>query len=213
MSEIETETRDVVLEDVIKAAIDNAQNEHRGMMPATVIDYDHKTGKCSARPDFKRNYNGTVVEMPVIYNITVAHPQTGDAMIHLPLKKGHKVKLSFADRSMEKWKTSGQSNDPEDSRSHHLSDAVAYPGGYPFNSFSVPNGDDIIISHGKNMVWHIKSNGHFQIFNASFEFMKLLTQIMQDLSEAVVYTCNGPEQLKHASLRSDMVKLRSFLEG
>lgn len=215
MSEpIETETRDFTLEDVVKAAANASNAERRSMMPATVIKYDHKTGKCDAQPDFKRNYNGTLVDMPVIYNIPVANQRSGAAFMHMPLKKGHKVLLSFADRSLEKWLSNGEANDPEDSRTGHLSDAIATPGGYPFNDHpKIVNGDDVIIEHGPNMRLMLKENGHFQIFNKNYEFMKLLTDIMTDLSEAVTYTCNGPQRLSHARLRADMVKLRSFLEG
>lgn len=211
---IQTETHQYTLESVIKEAVRAAMAEHRGMIPATVISYDHTTGTCSARPDMKRNYNGTVVEMPIIYNIPVEHPQSGEAFIHMPLKPGHKVKLTFADRSLEKWLSNGLANDPDDSRMHHISDAMAYPGGYPLSEKrKVSNGDDIIIKNGDGMEARFKPNGHFQIENSVHEFMSKLAQIMDDLSEAKIYTCNGPQSLFHFSLRQDMRDLKTFKEG
>lgn len=207
------EGREYSLLEAIKSCVDASMAEMRVCLPATVIEYDHTTQKCSAQPDFKRNYGGSIVEMPIIYNIPVQWPRAGAAFVHLPLKKGHKVTLSFSDRSLEKWLSNGQKNDPEDPRNHHLSDALAYPGGYPFSdAANVTNGDDIIIKHGETTEWRIKENGHFQIFNSQHEFMKKLSDIMQDLSEAVIYTCNGPQRLFHFSLRRDMQMLKTFLE-
>lgn len=208
------ECREYTLLEAVKAAIDASAAEMRVCLPATVVTYDHKIQKCSAQPDFKRNYNGTLVDMPVIYNVPVACPRAGDSFVHMPLKKGHKVLLIFSDRSLEKWLSNGIQNDPEDARTHHLSDAIAYVGGYPFSDpAAVTNGDDIIIKHGTTTEWRIKENGHFQIFNKQYEFMKKLADIMKDLSEAVTYTCNGPQSLFHFKLRQDMQDLRTFLEG
>jgi hypothetical protein len=216
MANNEPESKEYTLAKVIKVAMEATIADFRVCLPATVIKYSYEDGKpmCDAQPDFKRNYNGEHVQMPVIYNIPVMHPRAGDAYIHMPLKKGHKVLLFFCDKSLEQWLSNGKANNQDDTRAHHISDAFAYPGGYPFSdAMNVANGDDIIIKNGSDMEWRIKPNGHFQIFNASFEFMKLLTDIMTDLSESVVYTCGGPQQLKHARLRADMQRLRSFFEG
>ncbi len=209
------ETRKFTLPEAIKAGIQAAMSEARFCLPGRVKSYDKKTQKCSVQPDFKRDYAGKVVAMPMIYNVPVAWPRSGDAWIHFPLKKDDRVTLIFCDRSIEKWLANGEINNPDDKRMHHLSDAFAFPGGYPFNDpASVNNGDDIIIMNGKSNEWRIKKNGHFQILNSKNEFVKVIYDMLTTIRAAVVYAGDaGAQPLRHYKFSEIQNRLKTFLEG
>ncbi len=200
-------------ENVFQESQRAAQQDLRVAMPGQIIDYDFKKQSATVQPLFPRKYkDGTLKELPQIYNVPVACPRAGNAFVHMPLKKGDSVLLVFADRSMDKWLSSGGSVDPADTRLHHISDAIAYPGLYPFNKgAAVTNGDDIIIRNG-NTIMHVKANNHLQVINGTTELVDTLCDLIRAIREAVTYTCGGPEHLYHPKWAEIEQRLRSFLE-
>lgn len=188
---------------VIEEALRAAKDELRVGGPATVVSYDFKLKLAAVRPDHKRRYDdGTVEDAPIIYNVPVKHPQAGGAFIHLPIKPGHKVWLSYGDKSLEKWLSNGEPNDPDDTRSHHISDAVAYPGCYPFNdTVKIANGDDIIIKNEGGAEIRVKPNGHIQIRSKTQELIKVLMDWLQDDIDG-----------DHSDLYRIKTRLKTFLE-
>lgn len=165
--------------EVFKEALEAMGKNMRVSVPAEVIRYDHQKQLVDVRPYFKRRTNDDqVVDPPVIYNVPVAFPRAGESFISMPIKTGHSVLLVFADRSMEKWLSSGSAGEPEDTRAHHLSDAVAIPGCYPFsNAAPVHNPEDVIIKN-KDIEFRIKPSGKVQILNGRFELMRVLEEWM-----------------------------------
>lgn len=166
-------------EEAIGEAMRQNALEMRVSCPGTVIRYDHKKQLVDVRPDFKRKYqDGVVADAPIIYNVPVKHPRAGVAYIHMPLKPGHKVELTFSDRSLDKWLSNGEAADPEDTRSHHISDATAYPGCYPFSDAAdVNNGNDLIVKND-NIEFRIKPNGRLQILNQGQELIRVIEDWM-----------------------------------
>lgn len=190
-------------------------------LPAKVVKYDEEKQAADVQPVLKKKYldeNETVVDMPVIYNVPVAHPRAGKAYIHMPLKKDHYVLLVFSDRSLDKWLSTGGNVDPDDTRLHHISDAIAYPGCYPFNeAITVNNTDDIIIKNQQEdgdafLETRIKKNNHLQVLNQSNELISVLWETIKVIREAVVYTSTGPQQLRHSQFQNVHNKLKTFLE-
>lgn len=172
--------------DVFKEAMDAKALDMRVSMPAEVIRYDHAKQLVDVKPFFKRKANdGQLIDPPVIYNVPVAFHRAGEAFITMPIAAGHSVLLVFADRSMEKWLSSGARGDPEDTRHHHISDAIAIPGCYPFsNAAPVHNAEDVIIKN-QNIEFRIKPSGKVQILNGRFELLKVIDEWMRaDISGA-----------------------------
>lgn len=103
-------------------------------LPARIVRYDAQKQQADVEPYIQRKYlNGQVVTLPVISNVPVVHPRSGDSIIHVPVKVDDTVLLVFAERSVDRWLDSGGVTDPGDPRKHSLSDAFAIPGGYSFN--------------------------------------------------------------------------------
>jgi len=122
------------LAQIIKDAMGSGMAEMNVGMPAEVVKYDHTKQTVDVKPHFKKKYkDGKKEEPPVIYNVPLQIFRSGKSFITVPIDKGDIVWLSFANRSMEKWKGKGEVHDPEDTRMFSMSDCVAYPGGYPQN--------------------------------------------------------------------------------
>lgn len=206
-------------EEIIKRAFEGMAREMRVSMPAKVLKYDKDKRLADVQPVFKRKYrDGKVEDSPVIYNVPVAHNQAGNSFVHMPLKEGHSVMLVFQDRSLEKWISSGGVHDPEDTRAHHISDAIAYPGGYPSNEpLKINNPDDLIIGHsdgkdgGDRMEFRFKEDGKLQILNRRYDYIELMDDLIQVLRDAVVYTDNGPQKLRHAEFEALHQKFKTFV--
>lgn len=85
-------------------------------------------------PELMPIIQGVPVWFPRIDARTDANPGGVQAHITFPVKPGTNVMCLFADKSLDKWKATGGEVDPQDVRSHALSDAVALPGLFPFNN-------------------------------------------------------------------------------
>ena len=134
-----TTQRTPAFEDVLEAAMDARVADVFVSLPGRVESYDPATQKASVKPLIKNRIvpsfeNQEVLEvLPVINNVPVAHPRSGDFFMHLPIQPGDRVLLVFCQRSLELYKDSnGRDVDPSDVRTHDIADAVAYPGFYPF---------------------------------------------------------------------------------
>lgn len=185
-------------------------------MPAEVISINNYRRKqvIDVKPYFKKRYaDGEEVDAPVIYNVPVKLYRSGSAWISMPLKVGHSVSLEFSDRSLEKWLTSGERQYPDDTRMHHISDAVAYPGLYPLSqALSLPNIDDIIITN-ENCSLRIKPNGHLQILNQTDDLVKVINDMFQEILAATTVTGDaGLQPLVNPKFSIIQQRLRSFLE-
>lgn len=104
---------------------------------ARVERYDAATKRCDAQPIYKRIVVDDLGERtesePLIPNVPVAWPGSGDLSLEFDIAKGAYVLLLFADHSLDRVADrTGQidplaQRDPGADRAHHLSDAVAYP--------------------------------------------------------------------------------------
>lgn len=162
---------------VIEDAIENRLSSLNTMLPGKVVAVDVAKGKCSVQPLIKRKYaDGTVKDLPVIANVAIANYRAGKAFITLPVKVGDMVEVRFSQRSLDIWLSKGGSVDPLDPRKFHISDAVAYPGMYPFSD--PPAGataDDVVIKNDTTTVI-IKPSGEVQVTAQSA--IKLLSDLI-----------------------------------
>lgn len=102
-------------------------------MPGRVESYDRATQSATIQPLIQRGFIDeegvrAVRDVPPINRVPVAFPGGGAYSITWDLAKGDTVLLVFSQRSLDKWKSSGDKVDPLDDRTHDVSDAVAIPG-------------------------------------------------------------------------------------
>lgn len=117
---------------IIQDALEGRLCELHTAIPAEIESYDGATGQANCQPLLKRKFkDGEVVDLPLCNNVPVVFPRTTTSYIHLPIKKGDVGLLIFSERSVDRWKNFGGSQDPQDPRKHSLSDGFFIPGGYP----------------------------------------------------------------------------------
>ena len=66
--------------------------------------------------------------LPVIPSVPVCFPGSGAFRVTFPVAKGDTGLIIFCARSIDRWLSEGGSVDPQDDRTHDLSDAVFVPG-------------------------------------------------------------------------------------
>jgi len=129
--------------------------EHvRTALPGRIESYDWKSRKASVQPTVKEVYSdGQKLSLPLIPNVPVVWPHGERCSLEMPLKRGSGVLLIFSARSLDGWlEGKGEARDPEDPRMHHLSDAFAVPGLYPWAVDSLAgaegyDGKDVVLSY------------------------------------------------------------------
>lgn len=138
------------LDECITAAIESRLKEVHTGMPAKVTRYDVTKQLCDAAPLIKTRFldeSGAAIvqELPVVTNIPVVFPGSGNFGLTFPVAVGDVVWLAFSESSLDKWKSQGGTVDPVDPRRHALADAVAVVGLRPFNSPFAGDGQFITI--------------------------------------------------------------------
>lgn len=220
VEEIPQENITPSLEQVFKMAMDAAAQDLRVSMPGQITKVYENEDAVDVKPAFKRKYkDGVVQDSPIIYRVPVCHSRAEHSGLWVPLQVGDSVTLVFSDRSIEKWSSNGGAADPEDTRTHDLSDAMAIPGGYPFSEPSPvkkENKQDVVLRSGKKgsedlLEMRLKKNGKLQIVNKEEELIKVLDDLVTILRESVVYTCNGPQHLRHLNFKRVQERLKTFL--
>lgn len=113
--------------------LQNQLSEVHTCMPGKVIDFDAASQTCSVQPALKRLYAGDdeATELPVIGDVPVVFPGSGDFWITFDVKPDSYVLLVFSERSIAAWLELGGLVDPEARHKFSLSDAIAIPGLLP----------------------------------------------------------------------------------
>lgn len=121
------------LADVIRNAIASAAIDVHTSIPARVESYDPVKQVANVRPMIKRVLRTEAgerraEELPVIPCVPVTFPSANGFMITFPVKKGTTGLLTFSETSIDRWRATGQSVDPGDTRRHSLTGATFAPG-------------------------------------------------------------------------------------
>jgi hypothetical protein len=117
---------------------DSIKRSSFSALPGRIEKYDAATQKASVKPLVKdrvptKDGSELLEPFPIIQSVPVVWPRAGGFFLTMPLAVGDLVLLVFADRSIDKFKSSrGTDTDPDDFRMHDIADAVALPGCYPF---------------------------------------------------------------------------------
>ncbi len=125
---------------IMRAAASGALAKVHTAIPAKIVSYDAATQRAVVQPAIQGKFRAPGseevinVELPKIARVPVAFPSAAGFSITWPLSVGDPVTLIFAERSLDEWLTTGNdSNTAADPRRFDLSDAIAIPGGRPFN--------------------------------------------------------------------------------
>ena len=126
------------LEELLNLAITSFISDVHTSMPGKVVEYYPDTQKVDVQPMLKRlmvheDGSEALESLPVIPDVPVNFPRAGGFFMTFPIAKGDLVELHFMERSIDNYLSGeGDEYDPDEFRTHDLSDAVAVPGFYPF---------------------------------------------------------------------------------
>lgn len=166
------------LAEVIQKFIDSHLDNMHVAMPAKIIRYDQKRQRADVQPTLRKEFaDKTIIDRAPIKNVPIVFPSVYNSGLFFPINPEDPVVLVFSERSLDAWKSSiGGQVTPEDRRQHDISDAIAFPGLFPFSTArhdSAKNvlgiGDqDLVITHnigkaGKEAQIKIKPNGTLEI--------------------------------------------------
>lgn len=147
--------RTPTLAEVIRNAIEGRLVDLHTALPAQVISFDKDKQSVDVQPQIQRKFkNGDIIDLPVIADVPLMFPRAGTAFISFPIREGDQVLLIFCERSIDRWVQDGGIVDPDDTRKHDLSDAIAIPGLYPFGDPVEVSEDDIIIANPRGNTLH-----------------------------------------------------------
>lgn len=143
-------TTKVTLTEAIRQAVEQLSERLHVSMPGIITSYDRTTKRADVQPAISRRVRGRVkpVKYPIIRNIHVAHPQTSNAIIRMPISVGDYVQIIFYDRAAQNWLDGdGEIREALDVRKHHINDAYCLLGGGPRAGgvYDDPGADDSLI--------------------------------------------------------------------
>lgn len=121
---------------IIAEAVRDALFDLHTGLPGRVESFDSARGTVDVLPLLKRVYQDPddasevkEFELPVIPDVPIVYPAGGGWSITFPLEPGDLVYISFAERSLDRWKAAdaGSTVDPQLVSLHPLDGAVAIP--------------------------------------------------------------------------------------
>lgn len=142
------------LAEVINDALESRISDVHVALPAKIESYDEINQKASIKPLIKNVLvlsDGEVIDdLPIINDVPVVFPRGGGFFLTFPLAVGDFVLLIVCESSIEKFTMgTGVNQNPSDLRRHSLSDAVCFPGFYPFQQ-SIVDADPDNMAMGKD---------------------------------------------------------------
>lgn len=192
------------LAQIINDAIEARLGRMNTCLPARVVRVDVTKAQCDVEPVLRSiDASGNPVTLPVISNVPIAVYRAGNAFISLPVKVGHFVELRFSQRSLDTWLTKGGIVDPNDRRKFNLSDAIAYPGVYPFSN--PPTGataDDVVIKNEGSKIT-IKPDGEIAIEGSA----------IRALAESIVLSGEGDAVALASKVLEELEAIKSWADA
>lgn len=136
--------------EVLRAALDARLMDVHVSMPARVESYNASRLSVEVQPMIERAYidesgDRQTKAFPVVPDVPVKFPGSGDYRITFPITKGDIVLLVISESSLDKWLDTERVVDPLDDRRHQMIDAVALPGLHSFKAPSAASEDALVV--------------------------------------------------------------------
>lgn len=135
-------------------------------LPGIIVSFDPILNKASVQPALNKKFDTGEMTMPILENVPIIFPSSGNFSMTFPINVGDYVLLVFSERSIDLWKSVGGQVTPNDPRKFSLSDAIAIPGLMPLTENSTNDNQDFVIKFADSEI-RISQNGDIQIKTAS----------------------------------------------
>jgi len=132
--------------DIMKTAIESYMLKVHTCIPGQIESFNALLNKASVKPLIKKKVGEDILSFPVITDVPVQFPSSGNVGMVFPLSKGDGCLILFSEISLENYLNSvGNEVEPGDDRKFSLSDAFCIPGVSPFLKPGTLKGDGISI--------------------------------------------------------------------
>ena len=189
----------VSLSDIILEVSNKINRETHVALPAIIDKYDFKAQKANVKINIKQMYDGQPIDMPVIPNVPVIFPSSGGASLTMPVKSGDGCIIIFCDSDIKNWLLGGNNVNPQTTRYHSLSDAVAIIGLNNFTKVSgAENNEDMLLNYAGSKI-RFKTGGIVDIHNAKEVNIKTDNLIINCSSDVNITAKNANVTLSAAA--------------
>lgn len=159
--------------------------EFKVAMPAKIISFD--SIKCLAECKImlkKKEIDSDYTDYPIINDVPVMFAHAQNALFYLPVQAGDDGLLIFIDRSLENFLAKNHNNTiaAQDSRNHHISDAIFFPVNFQpiYNNPTIPADNTAGLINGEmSLILH--PTGKIEIKGASDEVLNLISSFWNNL--------------------------------
>jgi hypothetical protein len=132
------ESEEYNLVDAIDAGIHSYMVDAHTAIPGEIVSYDSSTMKAVVKVSINRRVNGESQAIANIPDVPVVFPRSKAGGLTFDIASGDGVLIVFSERNLDKWKTVGSGEPPNDNRMFDLTSAVAIPGLFPLAGLMVP---------------------------------------------------------------------------
>lgn len=200
------------LDEIIRMAIAQALLQLRVHLPGQVVKV-RGNQLVDVQILLQTRYtDGKVKTIPPLQNVLVGSPTGQNWSIKYPIAVGDIGNLFFCDRSLDVWSAgNGGIVDPQDSRTHDITDAIFVPGLVTISTQTTDDTNDMILTNGYAQV-RMNPAGTFQMMNLANgqELFANLTQLLTVLTtKTFTNTMLGPQPF----IASTITLLNQILEN
>jgi len=158
--------------EILQAFFDSRMENIHTVIPGEIVKYEgHSQRKASVKPLVNLiTRGGNSISLPVIDNVPVVFPGSGEFCLLFPLKRGDKCLILFAETGIGNYlSSSGKDTDADDISRFSLTDAMCIPGLWPFRQVPVSPAIIEITSAGNieidnnNTFININKDGNIEI--------------------------------------------------
>lgn len=159
------DSNETPLDQALAAVFAGLMAETHTALPAEIVSYDGASKTVKVQPTLQRlyEYKTKAENLPVLEDIPVIFPGSGDFWLTFEPEKGSYALLIVAERSLEIWLNQGGIVDPQQERRFDLSDAIAICGILP-----KPDALQVIPKSGMGIRNKLGTNG-FMLTDTSVE--------------------------------------------
>lgn len=186
--------------DILKTAIDSYFSKIHTCIPGQIESFNALLNKASVKPLIKRKVGKNILSLPVITEVPVQFPSSGNVGVVFPLNRGDGCLILFSEVSLENYLNSiGNEVEPGDDRTFSLSDAVCIPGVSPFSKPGTLKGDGLSIK--------MKYGDYEVILNAAGIILKSTDSAIWAPNILTIDPVTG---IPHGGIGAGIVKLRGL---
>lgn len=187
-------------EQIIQEAMDDRLLDVHVALPGKVAKvYDDKPTRVDVKPMIRavleEEDTGEFVdeELPVIPSVPVTALRAGDFFVSMPIKVGDTGQLLFNERSIDRFRATGEDVPPGDNRMHSLNGAVFIPTGLGKSADDLADAhpDNLVVGRDGGCAIHIRPDDQIHLgSDGAADFVALAALVTTQLA-AIASAFNG----------------------